>query len=120
MVRKPHTLKQFLLVVVLAVAFVASGLSHRMPSPDDVALQSFILAGGDVADLCVDADGDGLTAQMDCPACHIKTAADLPKMEQVVRIADLVFVAKVVAPCESRALRMVLDPARGLRAPPLV
>jgi hypothetical protein len=36
-----------------------------------------------------------------------------------LRDADLAFVAQVVAPRESRAVRSVLDPARGLRAPPL-
>jgi len=35
-----------------------------------------------------------------------------------LRDADLVFVARVVAPRESRAVREVLDPARGTRGPP--
>jgi hypothetical protein len=98
---------------------VATGFAHRLPSTDDAALAAYALAGGDIADLCGDLDGDGLPDHGDCPACQIAGGADLPPASPTLRNADLAFVAQVVAPRESRAVRAVLDPARGLRAPPL-
>jgi hypothetical protein len=106
-------------LVTLAVAFAATGFAHRIPTVEDAFLQSYLLAGGDLADLCMDADGDGLPEHADCPACHIVATADLPGANLTLHDADLAFVAKVVAPRESRAVRGVLDPARGMRAPPL-
>ena len=103
----------------LTVALVATGFAHRLPSTDDAALSAYALAGGDIADLCGDLDGDGLPDHGDCPACQIAGGADLPPTALTLRDADLAFVAQVVAPRESRAVRAVLDPARGLRAPPL-
>lgn len=110
---------RLLLVAFLTLALVATGFSHRVLSSEDVALQSYVLSGGDLAELCADGTGDGLADHGDCPACHIVAVADLPDMDLTLRAADFAFVAKVVAPRESRALRTVLDPARGLRAPPL-
>jgi hypothetical protein len=112
-------LQRLFLVAALAVALVATGFAHRVASPDDASLQAFLLAGGDLGDLCADADGDGVPDHGDCPACHIVAAVDLPSTTLGLRDADLVFVAAVVAPRESRAVRVVLDPARGMRAPPL-
>lgn len=43
----------------------------------------------------------------------------LPDEPQGVAEANYVYVATVIAPRESRAIRGVRDPARGLRAPPL-
>ncbi len=118
MLRKSHHFG-LLLVALVTLAFVATGSSHRVLSSEDVALQSYLLSGGDLADLCGHANGDGFPDHMDCPACHIVSAAHLPEAELTLQAADFVFVAKVVAPRESRALRTVLDPARGMRAPPL-
>jgi hypothetical protein len=84
-----------------------------------IDLPQVLGAGGDIADLCGDLDGDGLPDHGDCPACQIAGSADLPPTTLTLRDADLAFVAQVVAPRESRAVRSVLDPARGLRAPPL-
>lgn len=119
MLAKLFPLKQALLVAALAIALVAVGFSHTAPSSDDAALQSFVLSGGDLADLCRDANGDGLPDHQGCPACHIVATSDVPNVDLTFKAADLAFVSKVVAPRESRALRMVLDPARGMRAPPL-
>lgn len=109
-------LRQILLLAAVTLALVATGFAHRVPTPDQAALEAFVLAGGDAADLCSGADG--LPDHPDCPACHIAGAAVLLAANSVVHDADLVFVAKVVAPRASRAVRAVLDPARGLRAPP--
>lgn len=43
----------------------------------------------------------------------------LPDAPQSLADVNYVFVATVIAPRESRAIRTVLDPARGMRAPPL-
>jgi hypothetical protein len=113
------SLQRLVLVAALTVALVATGFAHRLPGTNDASLTAYVLAGGDTADLCGDLDGDGLPDHADCPACHIAGSADLPPTGQTLRDADLAFVATVVAPRESRAVRPVLDPARGLRAPPL-
>jgi hypothetical protein len=113
------SLRRLMLLAALTVALVATGFAHRMPSSSDASLSAYALAGGDIADLCGDLDGDGLPDHADCPACHIAGSADLPPTGHTLRDADLAFVAQVVAPRESRAVRSVLDPARGLRAPPL-
>ncbi len=106
-------------MAVLTLALVATGFAHRVPTVQDAFLQSYVLAGGSLADLCADIDGDGLPDYGDCPACHIVAAADLPDAGLTFHDADLAFVAKVISPRESRAVRTVLDPARGMRAPPL-
>jgi hypothetical protein len=114
-----RSLQRLLVLAALTVALVATGFAHRLPSADDAALQAFLLTGGDLADLCSDADGDGRADHDDCPACQIAGGADLPPATLRLRDADLVFVATIVAPRESRAVRRILDPSRGLRAPPL-
>jgi len=113
------SLQRLVLVAALTVALVATGFAHRMPSTTDAFLTAYALQTGDIADLCGDLDGDGLADHADCPACRIVGSADLPPTTQTQRNADLAFVAKVIAPRESRAVRLVLDPAHGLRAPPL-
>ncbi len=107
-------------LAVLTFALVATGFAHRLPSTDDVAVDAFVLAGGDLADLCADGKSDGHQNHRDCPACQMSGTADLPPVTSSVHDADLVFVAEVVAPRASRAVREVADPALGLRAPPLV
>ena len=110
---------RFAVVAAFAIALTVTGFGHRIPSQADAAEQAYVLAGGDLADICGDIDGDGLPDHADCPACHIVATADLPASNLTLHDADLAFVAKVVAPRESRAVRVVLDPARGMRAPPL-
>lgn len=112
-------LRYVAILVTLTLSLVATGFAHRIPTASDTLLQSYLLAGGDLAELCADDNGDGMPDHGDCPVCHIAATADLPDAGLTVFDADLVFVAKVVAPRESRALRTVLDPARGMRAPPL-
>jgi hypothetical protein len=112
--------RQTALFAVITLALIATGFQHRMPTADDTAMYSFVLAGGDLADICADADGDGLPDQPDCPACHIVGIAHVPTVGLGIIDADLVFVASVIAPRESRAVRAVLDTANGLRAPPVV
>ncbi len=110
----------FVLLMVLATALVALGFAHRMPTTNDAELAAYEQLGGDVADLCgTDLNGDGQAGQGDCPACHIVAAAMVPDNTLSLRDADLILIATVIAPRENRAVRPVLDPARGMRAPPL-
>ena len=114
-----HLLRRLALLTVLAVALVATGFAHRLPHAADADLQAFVLAGGDLGALCDDLGDTGGSSHPDCPACQIVGAADLPPATPALRDANLVFIAQVIAPRESRAVRGVRDPARGLRAPPL-
>lgn len=107
------------LIAALGVALIASALSPRAPDAEDAALHAFVLAGGSMAELCADTDGDGLPDHDDCPACRLVAPAMVPQVIPALGAADLVVVSKVLAPRESRAVRAVLDPARGTRAPPI-
>ena len=112
-------LSRLLILVAFTLSVLAMGVAHRIPSPDDLAAESFVLAGGDLAEICGDAGTDGTHAGRDCPACQLVGSIDAVPVTVALREADLVLVAKVVAPRESRAVRVVLDLSHGLRAPPL-
>lgn len=107
-----------LLVLVLAVSTAALGFAHRMPSENDRAVAALAAAGIDISDFCGD-EFDG-AKPIHCPACHLVAGAILPDPMPEMRDAELRLVAEVAAPRESRAIRMVLDPVRGLRGPPIV
>lgn len=112
-------LKGMVLLAVLTVALVATGFGHRLPSFQDAALEAYVSAGGVLADLCAEDGGKGGAAHVDCPVCHV--VANLGPVPCRARIsdADLILVATVVAPRESRALRHLPDPSRSSQSPPL-
>ena len=114
-------LKGLAVVLLLACSLLATGFAHRVPGVAQAAFQAYVLAGGGAADLCIAGTGTGgdRHGHDQCPVCHLTGSAVLPDATPGIRDADLTFLAHVVQPCESRALRMVRDPARGLRAPPL-
>lgn len=112
-------MRRLLVLVALTVALAATAFAHRMPNAGDAALEAYVLAGGSLADLCGDADGDGLPDHSDCPVCHLTATAPPAGGGLVLQDAGLILIARIEAPRESRAVRAVLDPARGLRAPPL-
>lgn len=114
-----HGIRGVGLIALLTVALVATGFAHRIPNASDIAIEAYVLAGGDISDICGDLGSDGKTTHRDCPACHIVGSAMLPDAPQSVADVNYVYVATVVAPQESRAIRTVLDPARGMRARPL-
>jgi hypothetical protein len=90
-----------------------------MPSAQDEAVTYALANGLSLADLCAgDLDGDG---QRDphCMACQIAGSAGLPPAAPGLIDLEVAFVARVIAPRENRAVARVLDPAHGLRAPPL-
>lgn len=107
------------LTLALLFALVGIGFAHRAPQPEEAAKLAFLMAGGSLADLCHDGGDDGQPGR-DCPACHLPAVVMVAALDVPVRVADLAFVAKVVAPRASRAARVVRDPGHGLRAPPLV
>lgn len=112
--------KGMVLLAVLTLALVATGFAHRLPSQQDSAVQAYLAAGGTLADLCADTNGNGDIGHPDCIACQIASTLMPSSGTLTLRAADLVFVAAVVAPRESRALRHVPDPARSSQSPPLV
>lgn len=119
MVRAFFSLHRVALLVALTVALVATGFSHRMPSPQDEAVTYALANGLSLADLCAgDLDGDG---QRDphCMACQIAGSAGLPPSAPGLIDLDFAFVARVIAPRESRAVARVLDPAHTPQAPPV-
>jgi hypothetical protein len=119
MVRVFFSLHRVALLVALTVALVATGFAHRMPSAQDEAVTYALANGLSLADLCAgDLDGDG---QRDphCMACQIAGSAGLPPAAPGLIDLEVAFVARVIAPRENRAVARVLDPAHGLRAPPL-
>ncbi len=107
------------LTLALLFALAGIGFAHRAPQPDDAGKLAFLMAGGTLADVC-DEGGDAGMAGGECPACHLPAVVMVPTVDLPVLVAELAFVAKVVAPRESRAARVVRDPGHGLRAPPLV
>jgi hypothetical protein len=115
--RYRHPLLRLCLVALLALGLLATGLAHRAPSSSDEARAAFVLAGGNLGDLC-GLPGEGVHG--DCPACHLTGSADLPTANGLLRPANLVIAASFAAPHDTPMLRPVLDPAHGLRAPPLV
>ncbi|MCT8329306.1 hypothetical protein [Albidovulum sediminis] len=103
---------------VLVLALAMAGLARPVPDAALSALQSFALAGGDIAAICGDADGDGRADHDGCPACHVAGAALLPDAARSPADADLRIGGPATAPCVIVASAGPIDPAHRLRAPP--
>lgn len=113
------SLYRVLLLVALTVALTATGFAHRMPAAQDEAVAYAMANGITLADLCAgDLDGDG-TRDPHCMACQIAGTADLPPATTGLIDLELAFVARVIAPRESRAIARVRDPAHTPQAPPV-
>lgn len=114
-----HGLAGLIVLTMLTVSTAACGFAHRAPSAEAERIAAAALAGLDVADVCAGERGDihGLTPDA---GCHLDGAVRLLPAPGAVRAARFIRVRTVPAPRESRAIRPVLDPGRGWRAPPRV
>jgi hypothetical protein len=106
-------------VAIMVLALAGVGAVHSVSQSESPQVEAFLLTGGSLADLCADTDGDGMPDHGECPECQVGAATAVPAIAMPLQEVDLAFVAKVVAPKESRAIRKVLNPANGLRAPPV-
>lgn len=119
MVRLLLSLHRATVVAVIALALVATGFAHRMPTPaDEQALAYAAQAGISVDDLC---GGDLGKAHpgTDCQACQIAGSASLPSLTGVLIDVELAFQAAVVAPQEVIAAARTSDPAHRPQGPPV-
>ena len=113
-----HTLHRALLLVALTVALVATGFAHRMPSTADQSLVLALANGATLADLCADGEAGDQHQGPGCLACQIAGSADLPPALGDLQKLELVFLATVTAPRESRTVPRVLDPSNAPQGPP--
>jgi hypothetical protein len=123
------SLSRIVLIVALTLGLGASGMGHGpghhapgdqgLTQQADPGILAYVQAGGSLDDLCADPEGNAPARQGDCPLCHVPGQGAPQGPDGALRPAALVVIATVRAPRESRAARMVLDPAHGLRAPPL-
>ena len=77
------------LLSMLVAALVAAGAGHRFASADSAALNAYVLAGGDLADLCDETGGAGMAGQTGCPACHIVGTAEVPMPARSIKPSDI-------------------------------
>lgn len=112
------SLHRVLLLAALTVALVATGFAHRTPSAADQALVVALANGATLADLCADGEAGDQHQGPGCLACQIAGAADLPPMPGDLQRLDLVFLATVTAPRESRVALRVLDLSNAPQGPP--
>ena len=112
------------LFALVTLALVATGFAHRMPSAQDAAqdegMLAFVLAtGASLADICGDDPGGDTLGKVDCLACQITGAADLPPAALSLIDLNLAFHAAVIAPRETVALARAQGPAHRPQGPPV-
>jgi hypothetical protein len=103
------------LVLALLLAFNPVGASDGGPGASALA---FVLAAGDRADICSDGEDTGHRGHGDCLACQLVGAPAIPGSDARLVLSEMPVVLRVVPTRESRSIRKVRDPCRGLRAPP--
>lgn len=114
------SLLSVILSVALAIASVAMGLSHGTSRAYDPEMEAFIAAGGLPADICNDIDSAPHTAAMDCVFCLSACGGVLPDFSQSVCAAPRIFAVRFTAAAENATPRLVRDPSRSLRGPPVI
>ncbi len=112
------TLNRALLLVALTVALVATGFAHRLPSAADQSLVLALANGATLADLCADGEAGDQHSGPGCLACQIAGSTDLPPALGDLQKLELVVLATVTAPRESRMPLRVLDPSNAPQGPP--
>lgn len=110
------------MVWMVAISLLASGFAHQPLLTAAQIDQAVYLAelGLSKADLCAEpGDEDGGMNMGDCPACHLSASVLLP--EPVANFIDieLLTVAAVLVPAETRIFGRPTNPATPVRAPPL-
>lgn len=111
--------RQFVLLALVTLALVATGFAHRMPTQASTALELALASGFAVSDLCNGGETGEGHAGPNCLACQIAGAADLPASLGDLLDIELVLLARITAPRESRLVRPVLDRANSPQAPPV-
>lgn len=105
-----------LLVLVLTLGLGLAGSRHHISDPETTAAETnFLMAFGDLADLCGDL---GQEPHPDCPLCHLVATAGLADPTTMLRDADLRLMAEIVLPALTHAARAPLDPASPAQGPP--
>lgn len=111
-------LRDWFLVIALAIALTSVGFAHRLaPTGITPELAAYVAAGGQLSDICGIADGENTPLAYDCEACRLTDNIAQPGVGCTVHIElaetlALAFVAKRISE------RNDLDPARLTRAPP--
>ncbi|MTE00163.1 hypothetical protein GIY56_07680 [Paracoccus sp. YIM 132242] len=101
----------------LLILALATGMAARpVPSEMDLRLESWVMAGGSLDDLCGDHGGDGHKAH--CPLCSLGETTGLPTVAPSLRDADQRILARIVLPQLRRAAGHARDPAIPKRGPP--
>jgi hypothetical protein len=113
------TFAKLSLVAALLVALASTDFAHRaIPLDVDDNLMRYLAVGGSLGEICGDASGDHVGQS--CDACRLVDVASVPSASAQALSADWhtgpalpVFVG--LCPAGS-----VADPARPVRAPPVV
>ena len=120
MIRFLVSLHRAVLVAAVALALVATGFAHRMPTAADEEALAFALQNGiTLGDLCGGDLGKSAHPGTDCEACQITCTANLPPVTGVRIDVELAFNAAVIAPLEVRGAARTFDPAHRPQGPPI-
>lgn len=120
MIRILVSLHRMALVAAIAIALVATGFAHRMPTAaEDAALAYALQNGITLSDLCGGDLGQSAHPGSDCQACQITGAAHLPPLTGDRIDVELAVHAAVVAPMEVKGAARTSDPAHRPQGPPV-
>ncbi len=110
-----NRLTRLLVVLVMALAMTSSAFAHRLPGGDDAALETFILLGGNLNDLCGEGhDGPGGS----CPLCRIADDPSLPDQPEILLVAQLGQVSERTLPVADLPLPAQVRGLPAARGPP--
>lgn len=105
-------------VFALTIAMATSGFAHKVVTGQfDESIQDYVAAGGSLDDLCGEL---GLTTGQSCDACRLVDQVDVPTAQDVFRGCIDVTVASRSVAAQRLVVPSVTDPARPVRAPPVV
>ncbi|MBJ2150470.1 hypothetical protein [Paracoccus sp. IB05] len=64
-----------MIACLMVLAMTVTAYAHKVPAGGDLAMRNFIMAGGNLNELC----GDGIFAPGDCPLCRLSDTATVPE-----------------------------------------